>query len=303
MNFRKFPSKIILFGEYTIIQGSHALAVPHPLHSGRLRLPHNESTSEAIQSNGVLKKLATYLDPLVKKESIIIDNETFKRDIQKGLIFDSNIPSGYGLGSSGALSAAVYQHYSETFPNNLEEIKNQLALIESFFHGNSSGIDPLVSFCNKALFISKHQIEPIDAVITKDSNIRCFLIDSGKARKTESMLDWYKHEIQDQTFNTLLVNTLIPSVQLAISALLENEEEQFFEQLKIVSTIQLNYFKPMILPEHIPIWQNGLESNLYTLKLCGAGGGGYMLGFSKSYECIKGLFPFIPLPNLPYHLN
>jgi mevalonate kinase len=35
------------------------------------------------------------------------------------------------------------------------------------------------------------------------------------------------------------------------------------------------------------LWQQGIESNDYYLKLCGSGGGGYILGFAEDYERAK----------------
>ncbi len=37
------------------------------------------------------------------------------------------------------------------------------------------------------------------------------------------------------------------------------------------------------------LWENGIETNDYYLKLCGSGGGGYILGFTKDYEKTKKL--------------
>ena len=32
------------------------------------------------------------------------------------------------------------------------------------------------------------------------------------------------------------------------------------------------------------LWKEGIDSNAYYLKLCGSGGGGFMLGFTKDFE-------------------
>jgi mevalonate kinase len=32
------------------------------------------------------------------------------------------------------------------------------------------------------------------------------------------------------------------------------------------------------------IWRKGLETNAYYLKLCGSGGGGFVLGFTQDFE-------------------
>jgi mevalonate kinase len=35
------------------------------------------------------------------------------------------------------------------------------------------------------------------------------------------------------------------------------------------------------------IWLAGLSSDVYKLKLCGAGGGGFILGFAQNIEAAK----------------
>jgi len=70
------------------------------------------------------------------------------------LYFDSSIPQGYGVGSSGALVAAIYDTYAidkieatETLTRDkLLRLKEIFSLMESFFHGKSSGLDPLNSY-------------------------------------------------------------------------------------------------------------------------------------------------------------
>jgi mevalonate kinase len=37
------------------------------------------------------------------------------------------------------------------------------------------------------------------------------------------------------------------------------------------------------------IWQKGIETNDYYLKLCGSGGGAYILGFTKDYDKTKAI--------------
>ena len=43
----------------------------------------------------------------------------------------------------------------------------------------------------------------------------------------------------------------------------------------------------MIPKEFHKIWASGIESNDYYLKLCGSGGGGYILGFTRNLEKAK----------------
>jgi len=40
-----------------------------------------------------------------------------------------------------------------------------------------------------------------------------------------------------------------------------------------------------MIPEQFhSIWQKGIDTNDYYLKLCGSGGGGYILGFTENFE-------------------
>ena len=46
----------------------------------------------------------------------------------------------------------------------------------------------------------------------------------------------------------------------------------------------LDHFKPMIPKEFNKLWKQGIDTNDYYLKLCGSGGGGYILGFTQDIE-------------------
>jgi mevalonate kinase len=40
----------------------------------------------------------------------------------------------------------------------------------------------------------------------------------------------------------------------------------------------------MIPNDYHSLWQKGIDTNAYYLKLCGSGGGGYILGFAPDLE-------------------
>ena len=43
----------------------------------------------------------------------------------------------------------------------------------------------------------------------------------------------------------------------------------------------------MIPAQFHGLWKKGLETNAYYLKLCGSGGGGYVLGFTKDLKAAQ----------------
>jgi len=154
-----YPAKIVLFGEYGIILGSMALAIPYPRLSGGFRFPENSTTPHLktqSESNIEIIKLLSFFKKDLNKFQFL-DLQCLDHDANKGMYFDSSIPVGSGLGSSGALTAALYDRYA--LPENqadYQAIKLKLSLIESYFHGLSSGIDPLVSLLNRRGFLTQN---------------------------------------------------------------------------------------------------------------------------------------------------
>ena len=62
---------------------------------------------------------------------------------------------------------------------------------------------------------------------------------------------------------------------------MENDRSFLFHHLWLISKFQWDFFPEMIPTNMRGFWLNGLDSGDYVLKLCGAGGGGYILGFSE----------------------
>ena len=158
MHTKSFNAKILLFGEYTIINGSYALAIPISQYKGQWAFT-NAKQINVLRTD--LSKFADYLDELNRKGEILIhlDVKKFKQELDEGLYFESDIPHGYGARSSGALCAAVFDRFSrrekiEYKDTDIPDLRKKLAQLESFFHGSSSGIDPLISFIDKPVLIN-----------------------------------------------------------------------------------------------------------------------------------------------------
>ena len=75
MNTKSFKAKILLFGEYTIINGSHALAIPIPQFKGKWAYTKDKQIN-ILRSD--LGKFADYLDELSRIGDILLD-----LDVQK----------------------------------------------------------------------------------------------------------------------------------------------------------------------------------------------------------------------------
>ncbi len=278
-----YPSKLLLFGEHTVVKGSQALALPYPSFHGQW-----EYGGEAYD----LADLAVYLSDLQNKGELLanIDTDTFQKAVAKGLNFKSNIPTGYGLGSSGALCAGLYAMYgTASNDKDLLTIKKELAQIESFFHGSSSGIDPLVSYLQQGVWIkSSSDIQLVNTSFSAFQNDYVFfLVDTHITRKTAPLVQVFHETCQTNPFNEVVKTQLVPSTNQAITAFLEAKPTTLFHYIHEISTIQYKYLRPLIPNLYQHIWQQGIESNYYKLKLCGAGGGGFILGYTNDLEKTK----------------
>lgn len=293
-----FYSKILLFGEYGIIQDSKGLSIPYNFYKGALKT-EKELTPEAQNSNNNLKKFSIYLTDLQNNQPDLVtfDLEKLAIDIEQGMHFDSSIPQGYGVGSSGALVAAIYDKYAKNKITVLENLTREKLLqlkaifssMESFFHGKSSGLDPLNSYLSIPILInSKDNIEPTGIPSQSiQGKGAVFLIDSGIIGETAPMVNIFMENLKDNGFRNMLKSQFIKYTDACVDNFLHGDIKSLFANTKQLSKVVLSHFKPMIPEEFHQIWQKGIESNEYYLKLCGSGGGGYILGFTEDYEKAK----------------
>lgn len=289
-----FHSKILLFGEYSIIQDSMGLSLPYKIFNGNLTFSDEETSDEFKKvSNQHLRNFALYIQEQIEANRFKFDFnlKAFQKDIENGLFFRSSIPQGFGIGSSGALVAAIYDRYVkdkvvfEEAPNqkSISILKRDLGALESFFHGSSSGVDPLICYLNFPLLIKgKGKIEPVKVAFKSNGEGAIFLIDTGIARKTEPLVKHYMQQMEQPTYREFVDKQLKPFANNCIQAFLEGDTETLFGYMKKLSQFQFQHFKPMIPKLFNNYWEKGLDSGDYYLKLCGAGGGGFILGFTKN---------------------
>ena len=293
-----FYSKILLFGEYGIIKDSKGLSIPYNFYNGALKIDEHHTVSTK-RSNDNLKRFTEYLETLSieSPELVAFDMERLKSDVEAGLYFDSSIPEGYGVGSSGALVAAIYDKYAVNKITVLEnltrekllQLKNIFAEMESFFHGKSSGLDPLNSYLSLPILInSKDNIEPAGIPSqTRNGQGAVFLLDSGSTGETAPMVQIFMNNMKQEGFRNMLKDQFVKHTDACVEDFLKGDVKSLFGNIKQLSKVVLDNFKPMIPKEFHTLWKKGIETNAYYLKLCGSGGGGYMLGFTQDFEKAK----------------
>jgi mevalonate kinase len=300
-----YYGKVLLFGEYSILFNSKGLTIPYTHFTGQLSYINDDKYTDyefAVQSNKQMKEFLDYMLELEAKAEMpcSIDFKKLTVDIEKGLYFESNIPQGYGIGSSGALVAAIYDKYgidkieaNESISGkDISRLREIFSRLESLFHGKSSGIDPLNCYLQHPLLIHSREDIAITGIPRSkfENEGVIFLVDTGSIGKTGPLVNHFLEQMRFKDYEDLFKTDYIPWVNQCISDILSGNMRSFFESLIKVSGFQLKYFTKMIPENFIAAWKWGLHSGKFQLKLCGSGGGGFLLGFTTDYAAAKKYF-------------
>ncbi len=273
---RHYPAKVLLFGEHLVLMGSEVLAIPYH----RWQAQWSEQPSDYLW----WRPFGRYL--LDSKFSFLSD--TRLQRCLRDLTIEMNIPIGYGLGSSGAITAAFY-HYACSLPtDDPRMIQQRLGLMESFFHGNSSGFDPLVSLLDQGL-----RIDAEGLIHTwqgyRGSSLYCYLLDSGIPREGKDAIRDFRlaaNEHPDIFQSMVALNNRI----VATMSHIETSTDNVLALIHALSKDQYRHLPFLIAPSILPVWKETLSNDHIAIKICGAGGGGYYLVFTdEPREDLEGL--------------
>jgi len=284
-NLPPYPSKIMLAGEYGVVVGGSALTIPFHRYQAKIRSVKDTPPGKEEEVQQSLK----YILLLYQFIKSLPDGsfhsppamDKFAENLQSYWL-DLNIPIGFGLGSSGAVSAAIYDMFFPTSNNlTLQEQKEDLAAIESFFHGKSSGVDALTCHARSALRfrasgdIEKVKFDPVDI----PGGYRFFLLNSDEKFDTGPLVKHFLGQMQDPGFKRSIEEEYLPLNQKLIECLLGERDADPGLLVRLLSDYQFKYFSNMIPEKMLDVWIEGQVSNEYYLKLNGSGGG-FMLGIT-----------------------
>ncbi|MBQ6729020.1 MAG: hypothetical protein IJQ83_02700 [Bacteroidales bacterium] len=282
----RYYSKVILFGEYSMIFDATALMIPLKRFSAQWQFPQSRNKTASLTSNQSLKRFCQYLSEN-EELSDLFDLQALRRDLDDGLFLASNVPSGYGLGSSGTLVAAVYDRYAIKKTDDYLQLKTLFGQMESHFHGSSSGIDPLQCYLGKPFKITPKGVELLsDDFLKKD--IRICLIDTKIKSNTKPLVNHFKALRENPAFLNRFQSEYVPSVTSCINSMINNDKDLFFKSLNQLTKGQLEFLRPMITDNTLDLFTTDYDFN-FGVKISGSGGGGYVLGFTDDIEKVNEL--------------
>ena len=272
-----------------MIFGSEALLIPYYSAFGEWSSVINRPSERGFESNASIRKFYDYLRD--HEDFRILDLRRFDMELNAGLFFDSTIPLGYGVGSSGALVAAIYDRYKLIEINDIPKLKDFLAKMESFFHGSSSGMDPLQCYLGKPFILSQQTTDngqQTSFTILDDDfmseDIHIFLIDTKIKSPTAPLVEKFKESRKDSSYLDKFDNEYVPIVSKCIKSLTDKKDDEFYEHLSQLSKLQIELLSHTIPEETRKFFLTDIKKDGFQVKLCGAGGGGFLLGFTKDIE-------------------
>lgn len=291
-------SKILVFGEYGVLHNGMALTIPFSKFSGGLCYPEKgEENAMAVLSNKGIREFFKYILENNTDETFKLNVNELSRELDKGLFFRSDIPQGFGLGSSGALVAAVFLRYLEKAGDfkddmkhltmdHIQNLKSYLGALEGHFHGKSSGIDPLSIIINEPLLLKANkEIEKVEIPHYKENGKNVlFLLNTGMSRNSETLIKKFHKAYENDDFQKKLETKLIKYANAGITDFLKGDTKNFYITLDKLVRFQLDEMHYLIPEKYQSIVKQGLDTKEYYLKICGAGGGGFMIGFTENWE-------------------
>lgn len=274
-------SKVILFGEYSMIFDSTALVLPLKLFSAKWNADRGRSREFMSFSRKELSRFCGFLRG-EKSFSNVIDLDVLEEDLQKGWYLDSDVPVGYGLGSSGTVVAAVYDRYAKTPVRDLMRLKDLFSQMESFFHGSSSGIDPLQCYLGRPFRITAEGAELLADGFLKN-RLQICLIDTEMKSDTKPLVEYFKRQREKEEYLRDFQRDYLPYVKGCMDAVIQGDTDCFFKRFQKLTSAQRVFFSPMIPDPVAELFERTYDFH-FGVKILGSGGGGYILGFTDDRQ-------------------
>lgn len=264
-----------------MIFDSTALVLPLKLFSARWRAGEDAPGDFASYSNQELSRFCAYLQA-GEGFSEAMDTDALEADLRMGWYLDSDAPIGYGLGSSGMVVAAVYDRYAKERIQDATGLKDLFSRMEGFFHGSSSGIDPLQCYLGKPFMITSEGVDLLREGFLQ-GGIRICLIDTNIRSNTKPLVEYFKRQREDEAYLAGFQRDYLPHVRGCMDALTQGRTDLFFERLHSLTLAQVCYFEPMIPPTTTELFTSTYDFP-FGVKILGSGGGGYILGFTDDRQ-------------------
>lgn len=286
------PAKVILFGEHAVVYGQPALAVPvNKVRAKATIFPDPQGASGKIILDAPDIQLHCEANQLSTGHpfSVLLRAAAEALNIPHfpalTLRITSTIPVAGGMGSGAAVSVAVTRALCAFVGRSLtnQEISEIAYQVEKVYHGNPSGVDNTVIAYNQPVYFQKN----IPHEFIKVRNPFTIVIaDSGIKSSTSVMVEKVRKNAQsnplefEQYFNDIgqiasQARSILESQDSYLLGPLMNDNHRLLQQIGVSC------------PELDQLVYTAQQSGALGAKLCGAGGGGNIIGLATELTAEK----------------
>lgn len=307
------PAKLLLFGEYLVLQGYSAFGIPIDLYTHAFYASQISTLSSMIPT-GINLNAQAYDTSLQIISSTKIDEEFYNHlfkvcknwniPLPEGAIFvKTTIPLASGLGSSASfcvcmakILVTLNKKLFSSFPDISILIWTIAHQLEHFFHKSASGIDTAIVVYNKSLLLEVQtpQLIPTPSKFSPtfiDLDFKDYLVYGFTPRfsnKTtiSTTSKWLKKNISENNLETMrwidAHNKAIKSIKTYQKDMVEIQT--LVEELAVFSTIIHTQMTMLQLSHSIidDILEQAHISGALGGKISGAGFGGAFYYFCKN---------------------
>ena len=105
------------------------------------------------------------------------------------------------------------------------------------------------------------------------------------------MVEIFLNKLRQKDFEVFFENEFVVATNNSITNFLERKYEDFENNFIELSKKTFDNFQEMIPSDFKKLWTDGFENEDYYLKLCGSGGGGFLIGLTTDLDKVQKLFP------------
>jgi mevalonate kinase len=298
------PGKIHLLGEHAVVYGYPALLasidrrVYVKMENGKWKMENeNEILIKSIENNLLIRKAI----------KIFKTAYSIKRLPRLKITISSQIPTGSGLGSSAAVSAATIGAFMKFVKNvwNPSTINELTFKVEKIAHGNPSGADNTAVVFGGLIWY-RREFEFLKSIwslpVSSYKIPRFVLIDTGRPKEsTKEMVGGVAKLYKKNTRQ--MEEIFVDQEKQTKRLLLAFRERNTGELKKAIMMGERNLEKMEVVGEFARKVARSIEKIGAAAKICGAGGkkkgSGMMLAYHEKLSSLYALAEKLKIPIYP----